>query len=74
MRQITLQTPRSVQDRQEVPQTLELRFPGAAHREAAVPLQRMDVHGDAKIHLQPVEHPQWNRMPEGSSDPMGRSH
>jgi len=40
----------------------------------AVPLQPMEVHGGADIHLQPVEGtPRQSRwMPEGSCDPMER--
>jgi len=41
-----------------------------------VPLQSMEVHGGADIHLQPVKgtlhRSRW--MPEGSCDPMGRPH
>jgi len=39
----------------------------------AVPLQPMEVHGGADIHLQPVEGtPCWTRwMPEGDYDPTG---
>jgi len=40
----------------------------------AVPLQPMEVHGGADIHLQPVEGtPRWSRwIPEGGCDLMGR--
>jgi len=39
-----------------------------------VPLQPMEVHGRADIHLQPVEGtPGWSRwMPKGGCDPMER--
>ena len=39
----------------------------------AVPLQPMDVHGGADIHLQPVEDPTLEQVdvPEGDCDPMG---
>lgn len=30
---------------------------GADHAEAAVPLQPMEIHGGAEIHLQPTEEP-----------------
>jgi len=38
-----------------------------------VPLQPMEVHGGADIHLQPVEGtPCWSRwVPEGDCDPVG---
>jgi len=38
-----------------------------------VPLQPMEVHGGADLHLQPVEGtPRWSRwMPEGGCDPVG---
>jgi len=41
-----------------------------------VPLQPMEVHGGADIHLQPVEGtPHWIRwMPEKSCDPVGSPH
>ena len=54
-----LQTPRSVQkEGQEVLQVPELRFPaapGAAHGEAAVPLQPLEDCRDSEIPLQPLE-------------------
>ncbi|GAB0207606.1 AN1-type zinc finger protein 5-like [Grus japonensis] len=39
----------------------------------AVPLQPMEVHGGADIHLQPVEDPMPEQVetPEGGCDPMG---
>ncbi|GAB0180782.1 AN1-type zinc finger protein 5-like [Grus japonensis] len=39
----------------------------------AVPLQPMDVHGGADIHLQPVEDPTPEQVeaPEGGCDPKG---
>ena len=38
----------------------------------AVPLQPMEVHGGADIHLQPVEDPHRSRrMPKGRCDPVG---
>ena len=56
MRETTLQTPKSVRKEwEEVLQTLEERFspaaPGADHGEAGCPLQPMEVHGGAGIHL-----------------------
>lgn len=54
-------TPSSVKkQKEEVPQAPEQRFPwapGAAHGEAAVPLQPMGVPGGAQIHMQPAENP-----------------
>jgi len=39
----------------------------------AVPLQPMEVHSGADLHLQPMEGtPRWSRwMPEGGCDPVG---
>ncbi|GAB0190914.1 AN1-type zinc finger protein 5-like [Grus japonensis] len=39
----------------------------------AVPLQPMEIHGGADIHLQPVEDPMPEQVdtPEGVCDPMG---
>jgi len=40
------------------------------------PLQSMEVHGGADIHLSSVKGtPHWSKwMPEGGSDPVGRPH
>lgn len=49
-----------------------LTAPGAAHGEAAVPLEPMKDHRGAEIHLQPMEDPTvelW--VPEGGCDPVG---
>ncbi|GAB0185696.1 AN1-type zinc finger protein 5-like [Grus japonensis] len=42
----------------------------------AVPLQPMQVHGGADIHLQPVEDPKPEQVeaPEGGCDPVGSPH
>ncbi|KAJ7396065.1 hypothetical protein BTVI_148878 [Pitangus sulphuratus] len=42
----------------------------------AVPLQPMEVHGGAEIHLQPMEDSTLEQLdvPEGSCDPMESSH
>ncbi|GAB0181326.1 AN1-type zinc finger protein 5-like [Grus japonensis] len=39
----------------------------------SVPLQPMEVHGGADIHLQPMEDPTLEQVetPEGGCDPMG---
>ncbi|PKU42985.1 protein pxr1-like [Limosa lapponica baueri] len=42
----------------------------------AVPLQPMEVHGGAQIHLQPMEDPmsEQGNVPEGDCDPMESQH
>ena len=58
MRGTTLQTPRSV--KKEGEEVIPLQPVGKTTVRQAVPLQPMEVHGGADIHLQPVEDP----MPE----------
>ena len=77
MREAILQTPRSVgQEGEEV--LPEQRFPGACgteQGEAAVPLQPMELHGGAEIHLQPTGNPRLEQgMPKGGCDPMEGTH
>ena len=65
MRETTLQTPRSVKkEGEEVLQAPEQR---------EIPLQPMEVHGGADIHLQPVEDPTPEQVDArtGGCDPMG---
>jgi len=62
VRETTLQTPRSVKNTwEEVLQMPEERFSPAAHGadygEPGCPLQPMEVHGRADLHLQPGEDP-----------------
>ena len=62
MRGTTLQTPRSVnKEGEEMLQALEQRFPlqpvVKTMVRQAIPLQPMEVHGGADIHLQPMEDP-----------------
>jgi len=80
MRETTLQTPRSVKKkggggaRDAGAESLHLQPVMKTMVRQADPLQSLEVHGGADIHLQPVEGtPQWSRwMPEGSCDPVGR--
>ncbi|GAB0183154.1 hypothetical protein GRJ2_000780700 [Grus japonensis] len=67
--------PRSVQtEGEEVLQAPEPRFPcGEDHGEAGCPLQPMEVHGGADIHLQPTEAPMPEQVdaPKEGCDPVG---
>jgi len=79
VRETTLQIPRSVKKEGEGgaqtfgAESLPLHLMMETMVRQAVPLQSMDVHGGADIHLQPMEgtscRSRW--MPEGSCDPMG---
>ena len=79
MKETTLQTPRSVKkeggggSRDARAGSLHLQLVLETMVRQLVPLQSMEVHGGADIHLQPMEGtPCWSRwMPEGSCDPMG---
>ena len=65
MRGTAVQTPRSVKkEGEEVLQAPEQR---------EIPLQPMEVHGGADIHLQPMEKPTPEQVdaPEGRCDPVG---
>jgi len=46
---------------------------GADHSEAGCPLQPMEVHGGADLHLQPMEDlmPEQVDAPKGGCDPVG---
>ena len=61
MRGTTLQTPRSVKEEGEevlqAPEQIPLKPMVKPMARQAVPLQPMEVHGGADIHLQPVEDP-----------------
>jgi len=61
VREPILQTPRSVKkEEEELLQALEQRFPCSQMKtlmRQAVPLQPMEVHGGADLHLQPGEDP-----------------
>ena len=78
MRETTLQTPRSVKNEGEEvletsEQSLPLQLVLKTMARQVVPLQPMEVHSEADLHLQPVEGiPHWSRgMPEGRCDPVG---
>ena len=76
MRETTLQAPRSVKkEGQEVlqaPEQVPLQPVVNTVVKQAVPLQPMEVHGGADIHLQPVEDPtpQQVDVPKGGCDPV----
>jgi len=62
VRETVLQTPRSVKkEGEEVLQAPEQTLPCSLWRKTlvrqAVPLQPMEVHGGADLHLQPMEDP-----------------
>jgi len=79
VRQTTLQTPRSVKKEggggapNVGPESLPLQLLMKTVVRQVVPLQFMEVHGGADIHLSPVEGtPHCSRgMPERSCDPVG---
>jgi len=75
---MTLQTPRSVKkEGEEVLQAPDQNFPLELMMKTmvrqVVPLQPMEVHSGADLHLQPMEgtpcQSRW--MPEGACDPVG---
>jgi len=82
VRETTLQTPRSVKKeggggaQDAGAKSLPLQLVMKTMVRQAVPLQPMEVHGGADLHLQPVEGtPRWSRgMPEGGCDPVGSPH
>jgi len=78
VRETALRTPRSVKKEggggaQNVgTETLPLQVVMKTMVRQAAPLQPMEVHGGADIHLQPVEGtPRWSRwVPEGGCEPV----
>jgi len=79
VRETALQTPRSMKKergggaRDAGAESLSLQLVMKTMVRQAVPLQSMEVHSGADLHLQPVEGtPRWSRwMPEEGCDPVG---
>ena len=79
MRETTPQTPRSVKKEEEevlqAPEQREIPLQPVVKTvvRQAVPLQPMEVHGGADIHLQPVEDPMPEQVdePKGGCEPVG---
>lgn len=67
----SVDTNRSVKEREKVLQVLgkiPLQDHGEDPSEAAVPLQSLEVHGGAGVHLQPLQtHPHWSSLASPSS-------